>query len=142
MKREATLMFISLLLVTVCLSRLISISHQSDPTESHGADAVWIEPSSMPISVIGMKFNVTIYANVSSRVASWEFKLLYIKNHLNATQCGYTAGMKSEFFSNVTTIPQTPQFKAYNSTHDYVQHAEVWGMFGYFRNLAMEVLLG
>ena len=35
MKREATLMFISLFLVTVYFSSFISISHQSDPTEPH-----------------------------------------------------------------------------------------------------------
>ena len=101
----------------------------AEPTEPHNADSMWIEPSVKDVSVlsIGEKFNVTVWINVSLTCGAWQFKLIYNKSYLNATECGYTAGAKSDFFKNVpTTVPVTPSFESYNTTHNFVQHGESW----------------
>jgi len=107
--------------------------------EPHDANAMWIERSINDFSTdtveVGDKFNVTVWANITGSLsASWEFKIAYNKNYFNATGCGYTNGMKSEFFANITTIPLVPAYGMHNTTHDYVLHAELWGLSGPFRN--------
>jgi len=107
------------------------------PSEPHAADAMWIEPSTVDLSTdtvsVGYRFNVTVWINLTESSASWQFKLAYNKNHLNATGCGYTAGDKSQFFEDLTTIPLPPSFGSINATHNYVLHAESW-MMGSFRD--------
>jgi len=99
-----------------------------EPTEPHDADAMWIEPSNIELNTdehaIGYKFNVTLCINLTETSNSWQFMLIYNKNYLNATRCGYTAGYKSQFFGGLGTIGVEPSFAIYNSTHDYVLHAE------------------
>jgi len=94
----------------------------------HAPDAMWIEPSTVDLStdtvLVSYRFNVTVWINLTESSASWQFKLAYNKNHLNATGCGYTAGDKSQFFEDVTTIPLPPSFESLNTTHNYVLHAE------------------
>jgi len=101
------------------------------------ANAIWVEPSTVDLSTdtvsVGYKFNVTVWINLNVTSASWEFKMGYNKNYFNATRCGYTAGMKSQFFESIATIPLTPSFGSINATHSYVLHGETWGMMGPFR---------
>lgn len=114
--------------------------YASVPEEPHDANAMWIEPSTKDLTdgtvEVGHKFNVTVWANITgSSCASWEFKIAYNKNYLNVTRCEYTGNMKSEFFANITTIPLVVSIGLpVNSTHNYVLHAESWGMIGPFRN--------
>ena len=116
----------------------ISPAYAGVPTESHAANAMWIENSTIELSTenvsLGYRFNVTVWINLTVASASWEFKMSYNKNHLTATRCGYTAGTKSQFFENVSTLPLTPSFGSINATHSYVLHGETWGMVGPFRN--------
>lgn len=112
--------------------------YASVPDEPHDANAIWIEASTIDLTdgtvEVNDKFNVTVWANVTEISASWEFKIAYDKNYLDATGCGYTNGMKSEFFANITTIPLVPSYDPHNTTHDYVLHGELWGLSGPFRN--------
>jgi hypothetical protein len=122
---------LSLVFALVSVPFLLPV-HADTPTEPHAADAIWVEPllidlSTPPVSV-GYKFNVTVFINLTVSSASWEFKLAYNKNHLNATGTGYTAGAKSDFFRNLTTLSLTPLFGSLNATHDYVLSAEAWLM--------------
>jgi hypothetical protein len=99
------------------------------PNEPHNADAMWLEPSVLNASdlSIGLKFNITVWLNTSVACGGWQFHLIYNKNVLNATGCGYTAGSKSELFQNVTaTMPVDPQFMGINATYSYVEHGESW----------------
>jgi len=102
------------------------------------ANSMWIEPSSINLSTdlhtIGYRFNVTVWINLTVTCQGWQFKMLYNKAQLNATRCGYTAGTKSQFFSNITTFAVSPVFGSYNATHDYVMHGEAWIGPGPMRN--------
>jgi len=108
----------------------IPLVHADVPTEPQNGDAMWIEPSSVDLrgtsAGVGYKFNVTVFINLTIDSASWQFNLVYNKSHLNATGTGYTAGDKSDFFHNVTTIPLSPTYSTYNTTHDSVLDAESW----------------
>ena len=108
----------------------IPLVHASEPGIPHAGDAMWIEPETVDLrgtsADVGYQFNVTVFINLTVSSASWEFKLAYNKDHLNATRAGYTAGDKSDFFHNLTTIPLSPTFAVYNTTHDSVLHAESW----------------
>jgi len=98
--------------------------------EPHAANAMWIEPSAVELSTasasVGYRFNVTVWINLTETSASWEFNMIYNKNHLTATGCGYTAGIKSQFFENIATSPLPPIFGEINATHNYVLTAECW----------------
>jgi len=102
------------------------------PDEPHAGDAMWIEPSNITLSTathsVGYRFNVTVWINLTISSASWQFKVAYDKNHLNATGAGYTAGEKSDFYSNITTIPLPFSFASLNGTHNFVLGAESWLM--------------
>jgi len=125
---NATLvLLLSLTLVSV---PLMLQAHATAPTSPHAGDAIWVEPSlvnlsSPPVSV-GYKFNVTVWINLTESSAAWEFKLAYDKDYLNATGIGYTAGGKSDFFHNISTLSLVPSFGSINSTYNYVLHAETW----------------
>jgi len=100
-----------------------------EPSEPRDANAMWIEPSTLNVGgqPVGYKFNVTVWANSSLQVKGWQFWLYYPKQYINATRCGYTAGDKSEFFQNITTMPVTPHFVIdYNETHNKLEFGEAW----------------
>ena len=124
-----------MVLIGMLALSLITISRFSAQTMP--ANAMWIEPSSINLTTnihtIGYKFNVTVWINLTVTCWAWQFKMLYNKAQLNATRCGYTAGTRSQFFQNITTIPIAPAFGSYNSTHDYVMHGETWGGSGPMR---------
>jgi len=122
---------LSLVFALVSVTFLLPV-HADTPAEPHAGDAIWVEPllidlSTPPVSV-GYKFNVTVFINLTVSSASWEFKLSYKKDHLNATRAGYTAGDKSDFFRNLVTLPLSPTFGAINATHNYILSAESWMM--------------
>ncbi len=131
--REAKILktALTLLLVFALVSvPLMLPAHAATPTEPHSADAIWVEPSltdlsSPPVSV-GYKFNVTVWVNMTESSASWEFKMVYDKNLLNATRSRYTAGSKSDFFKDLITMSMAAQFGSVNATHAYVLSAESW----------------
>ena len=131
LSKAFSILVISLLLV-------LPVYANDVPTEHKDADAMWIDPPTVDLTVdtveVGDTFNITVWLNLTVQSASWEFKIAYNKNYLNVTGCEYTGGMKSEFFTNITTIPLVPQYGPHNTTHDYVLHGETWGMMGPFRN--------
>jgi hypothetical protein len=102
-----------------------------EPSEPHNANAMWIEPSTIDISgaTVGYKFNVTFWANSSLETKGWQFWLTYPNAYINATRAGYTAGSKSEFMEEVTTMPITPSFVVnWNDTHNRLDYGEAWIM--------------
>jgi len=106
------------------------------PSEPHDANAMWIEPSTITLYTslhsVGYRFNVTLWVNVSSvpspnqLIVAWETKIAYEKVYLNATRAGYTAGTKSQFFYNISTISVQPARGILNDTHDYLMYGESW----------------
>jgi len=129
MKKGIALLF----MITALL--LVHPAFAADPTEPHNADAMWIEPSVIDITgvSIGYRFNVTVWINLTVISAGWQFRMLYFNDLLNATRIGYTAGSKSDFFQNLTTMPVTPQFVVMNDTYSYALHGESW-LFGDYRS--------
>jgi len=99
------------------------------PGGVHAGDSIWIEPSFIDLSdavSVGYRFNITVWINLTVSSASWQFKLTYNKNQLNATGCSYTARDRSDFFSNISTVSSVPEFGSLNATHNYVLHNESW----------------
>ncbi len=113
------------------------VSSQNQPLNG---DAMWIEPSVTRLSQdepehqIGYRFNVTVCIRLDIECGAWQFRMLYDKVQLNATRCGYTAGFKSQFFENISTVPVAPFFAPQNSTHNRVDFAESWSGSGPFRS--------
>jgi len=121
--------------VILALLTLVISAHATEPTETHSANAIWIEPSTVsPSMTVGTLFNVTVWANCSVNCGGWEIRLVYPKAHLNATRAGYTNGAKSEFFSNISTVPVAVTFASQNTTHNRVGYGESWGGMGDFRS--------
>jgi hypothetical protein len=118
------------IIVFAALVLAIPLVYAAEPQQLEPADAIWIEPSTVDLVAagadVGYKFNVTVWMNLMESSASWQFELVYNKTLLNATGCGYSAGDKSDFYHNVTTIPLAPKFFVYNSTYDLVTFAESW----------------
>jgi len=123
----ATTLFLIAIIITQTL--VVSRVFATVPDEPHAGDAMWIEPSTIDLSTdvvsVGYRFNVTVWVNLTVSSLSWEFKLRYNKNHLNATRCAYTNGSKSEFFKDINTLALTVSYGTINATHDFVLHGEV-----------------
>lgn len=132
--KKATLVLM-LLLISFGISTINSHWNimAAAPSESHNANAMWIEPSTveLPISTVpvGYKFNVTVWANCSVSCGGWQFWLAYENSTINAVRTGYTGldGSKSDFFQNVSTIPVSPSFRGHNATFNRVEFGESWG---------------
>ena len=115
------------------------------PVKSEPANRMWIEPATLSFDTatvsVGYKFNVTVYieldANPTGVCGGWQFYMVYDPTYLNATRAGYTAGSKSEFFSNISTVPLTPAFYA-----DAVKVGESWGGVGDQRSVPGSGSLG
>lgn len=126
------IVLILIIMSVVRLNLTVLPLYASVPGEPHDADSMWVEPSTIELSTdthsIGYKFNVTVWVNLTVTCGAWQFKMLYNKNHLDCTGCGYTAGGSSQFFENVTIIPLDPMYGSYNGTHSYVMHGESWFM--------------
>jgi len=125
---------VALILTTLVL--MVPSVFAAVPDEPHTGDAMWVEPSTVNLSdsfPVGYRFNVTLWINLTVASASWQFKLVYNKNYLNAAESGYTAGDKSDFYSNITTISLPFTYGSLNSTHNYVLAAESY-LTGPFRS--------
>lgn len=133
LKRVSGIMFILFLMGILALAFNIQLVRPGfvldDP---HGADSMWIGPSVIRLNNIehsfGYRFNITLWLNLTVACKGWQFKLLYNKGYLNISGIGYTAGNKSKFFQNITTMPVSPYFGSCNDTHDYVLYGEPWIM--------------
>jgi hypothetical protein len=104
------------------------------PSIPHDANSMWIEPDTLTFNTastnVGDKFNVTVYANITSvpgthGIGGWQFKMVYNNTWLNATQRiwpkeGTKAG-QSELLQDITVQGVSPVFGA-NS----VLHGEAW----------------
>jgi hypothetical protein len=77
-------------------------------SEPHSANALWIEPSSTTVGNLGDEFNLTVWLNASELTFAWQVKLVFNSSYLNVTRVGYTSGVKSDFFSDHSTIAVTP----------------------------------
>lgn len=124
------------------------------PNEPHAARAMWLEESETPgtnyhrvefetaTTSLNYKFNVTVFLNIDFNVGAWQFGMTYDKNFLQATGCWYTGGIPpmfpmSELFERAGCSVYTvaPDYKYYNTTHDYVLFGESWaGPEGKFPN--------
>ena len=64
---------------------LMTIPVFAQPTQMHDANAMWVDPPSVDMQgqSVGTKFNVTIWINLDSECASWEFKLIYNNDYFN-----------------------------------------------------------
>ena len=108
------------------------------PSEPHDANAMWVEPSTLELNInstpVGQKFNVTIWTNCSVPCGGWQFWLVFESIYTSVERAGYTAGTKSDFLKNITTISVEPRFHEVNATHKRVEFGETWGGSGDFRN--------
>ena len=99
---------------------------------SHPSDSMWIEPSVVDATgmSVGDKFNVTVWLNVSTNVAAWQFRLIYEEAYLDVTRYGLTGtgGSISQFFekSGTETWGILSSEGSHNETHDYIMIGEVW----------------
>jgi len=121
-------------IVSVILSSLLLVSMMpaflTPASAEYPENSMWIEPSTINLETatasLGYKFNVTVYIKLGSNptgvCGAWQFLMSYNSAYLNATRAGYTAGGKSEFFSNVSTVPLAPAFYASS-----VKIGESWG---------------
>jgi len=112
----------------------IPYAHAAEPSESHDADAMWVEPAIIDLTgvSVGYKFNVTVWINISGYCLGWQFQMLYDKSIVKSTAAGYTGtgGLRSEFFENSGTtnlFPLPPTINAYyDATRNYTLHGEAW----------------
>jgi len=113
--------FLSILLM------LLLIGVNLSTVKALPADSMWIEPTSVPEEdpYVGLKFNVTVWLNVSTPANAWQFYLTYNKNHLNATRCAYSGDGKSQWSGTDAVDTVEPSFGSHNATHGYVLHGEV-----------------
>lgn len=124
-----------ILIAALLLMTILLPTHADEPSEPHPGNAMWLEPSIKDLNgkPVGFKFNVTVWLNITDPspgdyIGAWQFAVAYSKAYLNATRAGYTAGTKSDFFRDITTMPTTPSFGSLNTTHNYILHAESWMM--------------
>ena len=140
-KMKGKIVLVAAVAIILIITNMFASNHSTShtlgfPSEPHPANAMWIEPSYISLSTdlydVGYRFNITVWVNITSvpstnqTITAWQFVIAYNKTQLNVTRCGYTAGDKSEFFSNITTVPIDPQFGSFNETHNYVMHGESW----------------
>jgi hypothetical protein len=88
---------------------------------------MWIEPPDIQLSnaTIGMRFNITIWLNVSTPTMSWQFYLIYNRTHLEALRCGFTGDNRSLWSGNLTAdAPGQPDFDYHNGTFKSILFAE------------------
>jgi len=129
-----------MLILTIITNIAVFTTTTLAPTQSHPADAMWIEPPQITLNVSlispGYKFNVTVWANCSVKCGAWQIWLVYPKAYINAVRAGYTGpgGAKSEFFKDINTIPVNPSYKSHNTTHNRVEYGETWAGTGPLRD--------
>jgi len=102
-------------LATILLMSMmnINITMAGVPSESHNADAMWVEPSSITFTpanaTVGQKFNVTVWLNITSaNVFSHSIGLRYNRTQLKGVRGGFTSPPGSEFMKPNATTPAGP----------------------------------
>lgn len=125
-KKLVLLMLILAILAQLASTQVYAVELPADD------NAMWFEPQIVDLTVVdtpvGYKFNVTLWAKSSLVTKGWQFWLVYAKAYINLTRVGYTAGGKSQFYQNITTMPVSPAFKTYNDTHNRLDFGEAWLM--------------
>jgi len=124
------------LIILMLLLSALPVFAWDVPEVTHPPKAMWIEPSTISFETattdVGYRFNLTVFLNADTKVAAWQFYMIYNKHHLNATGCWYsgTGAAKSQLFekAGATNVMVPPSFGSYNATHDYVLFAESWMM--------------
>ncbi|MFX0185897.1 MAG: hypothetical protein ACFE95_22665 [Candidatus Hodarchaeota archaeon] len=119
--RESNFPWIILVLLVGTQISLVKNAKASTPSESHSANAMWIEPSTVTATNLGDEFNVTIWLNISQTSFAWQMKLFYNSTWFHATRIGYTNGIKSAFFAEHSPMPVTP---IVNNEEGYILHGE------------------
>jgi len=106
---------------------MLLLSAIAFPVQALPADSMWIEPTSVPEvePYVGLKFNVTVWLNVTTPANAWQFYLVYNKNQLNATRCYYTGDGKSQWSGPDPVDTVEADFGSHNATHGYVVYGEV-----------------
>ncbi|MGD0029357.1 MAG: dockerin type I domain-containing protein [Candidatus Bathyarchaeia archaeon] len=99
---------LGVLFIAVLLVSFTTILVLADvASEPHGADAMWIEPSSVVFDTtnasLGQTFNITVWMNITENVFAYQVGLHYNRTQLKCTRAGYTAGATSQFFVGHTT---------------------------------------
>ena len=120
--------------VLMLLLSVLPVLAYDTPSTTHAANAMWIEPANISFDTsstsVGYRFNVTVFINIDRSLGSWQFQLLYNKNHLSATGCWYSGidegDARSELFIKAGTAHYgvTPTFGSWDGTRDYVLFAE------------------
>jgi len=133
LKRNLKKIIVSMAVLMLLLSVLPVLAYDV-PSTTHPANALWIEPANISFDTsttsIGYKFNVTVFVNSNVSVASWQFYMLYNKNHLQCNGAWYSGIDEgtdaSELFikAGTTHIATSPSYGSYDSTRDYVLFAE------------------
>jgi hypothetical protein len=73
--------------------------------DTHSADAMWVDPGSISVtpSMVGQRFNATIWLNMTQDIYGWQTKLFFNYTLFNCTNAGYTNGITSSYFKGHTT---------------------------------------
>jgi len=75
--------------------------------------AIWTMPDTLSFDTattnIGDKFNVTVWISTLGATFTWQAKVTFDQNHIEATSADYTGVGKSLFVGAAGTIPVTPQ---------------------------------
>jgi PKD repeat protein len=94
---------ITLLIASLVLSSLTVCSMADVSKEPHNADAMWVEPSTITLNnvtgYVGMKFNVTVWLNMTENIFGYEIALHYNRAQLMCTRAKFTAGTTSNYFA-------------------------------------------
>jgi hypothetical protein len=88
--------------------------HADTPSESHNANAIWIEPSSFDLTTatVGYKFNITVSVNISlaEEVGAWQARVNFNPAYVKADRAGLTGtgGLKSNWFQPFSCFAADP----------------------------------
>jgi hypothetical protein len=106
-----------LLIITMLLVAVLPV-YAGTPSVPHNADAMWLEPSSVPLTTanplhdIGYLFNVTLAVNItmSTFVGAWQARVTYNTAHLDFIAGGYTEiqASKSNWFQPFSSFAIWP----------------------------------
>jgi hypothetical protein len=98
-------------LVTMLLLSFPMILVSAQP-QTHNADSMWIEPSSVVFdnttASIGTKFNVTVWLNITETIYAYQIGLHYNRTLLQCTRSAFTSGVTSSYFAGHTNVPAGP----------------------------------
>jgi uncharacterized membrane protein YdcZ (DUF606 family) len=103
---------ITFLIATLVFSSMAVLSMAEVSMEPHNADAMWVEPSTITLNnvtgYVGMKFNVTVWLNMTEDVYGYQIALRYDRTQLKATRARFTAGSTSNYFAPLITSAPAP----------------------------------